>query len=103
MLKTTEWIVTTTELQQNVSIVLDHAQQRPLIVTQDGKPAAYVVSVDFFDSFLERLIELERQELGNNLEVAEQQFKSGAYLKLAEAIQAAESRWQAQETLNARS
>jgi prevent-host-death family protein len=49
MLKTTEWIVTTTEAQQNLGVLLKNARQRPFIITEDGRPSAYVVSVELFD------------------------------------------------------
>ena len=57
-------------------------------------------TVEAFDGLLERTLELERQELVANVAVAERQFSTGDYLTLKEAVQAAETRWRAQEQLS---
>jgi prevent-host-death family protein len=101
MLKTTDWIIPTTELQSNLTTVLENAQQRPLVVTNEGKPAAYVVSVEFFDRLVARLLEYEQAALQSNIATGEEHFATGNFLTLTEALRLAEDRWQAQESANA--
>jgi prevent-host-death family protein len=93
MLKTTEWIVTTSDLQENPGAVLKNARQRPLIITEEGRPAAYVVSVELFDLLFERLLEAEQLELSKGIEEGEQQFAAGDFVTLADAMRAAEAKW----------
>jgi len=97
MLRTAERIVSVSDLQQNLASVIQNARQQPIVVTAEGRPAVYIVSVETFDGLLERTLELERQEFIANVAVAEKQFSTGDYLTLKEAVQAAETRWQAQE------
>jgi prevent-host-death family protein len=97
-MKTTEWIITKSDLQHHPNIVLNNAKQRPLIVTNEGRPSAYVLSVDMFDSLLERLLELEHAELGSNIATGERQFEAGSYLTLKDAVAVAEVKWQSQES-----
>jgi hypothetical protein len=54
-------------------------------------------TAEAFDELLERTLELDRQELVASVAVAERQFSTGDCLTLKEAVQAAETRWQAQE------
>ena len=96
-MKTTDWIVTTSDLQANPGVVLKNAQQRPLIVTEGGRPAAYVLSVELFDHLLDHLLELERTQLVTNLAEGERQFATNQFVTLQEAVAAAEANWQAQE------
>lgn len=95
MLRTAERIVSVFDLQQNPDSVIQNARRQPIVVTAEGRPAVYIVSVEAFDELLERMLELERQELIANVAMAERQFCTGDYLTLKEAVQAAETRWQA--------
>ena len=97
MLRTAERIVSVFDLQQNPDSVIQNARRQPIVVMAEGRPAVYIVSVEAFDELLERTLELERQELIANVATAERQFSTGDYLTLKETVQAAESRWQAQE------
>lgn len=96
-MKTTDWIVTASDLQANPGVVLQNAKQRPLIVTEGGRPSAYVLSVEFFDHLVEHLLELERSELVTNMAEGERQFAAGQFVTLKDAVSAAEAKWQAQE------
>jgi prevent-host-death family protein len=97
MLKTTERIITITDLQHDPDTVVRNAQKRPLVITAEGRPAAYVLGVEMFDALMEQLLELEREELIANIGEGKKQFDSGDYLTLKEAVAAAETVWQAQE------
>lgn len=99
-MKTTDWIVTASDLQTNPSIVLENAKQRPLIVTDAGRPSVYVLSVEMFDTLIERLLELERIELVTNIADGERQFDTGQYVTLKEAVATAEAKWQMQEKVS---
>lgn len=57
MLKTTDRIITLTELQRNARAVVDNAQEEPVAVTLRGRPVVYVVGVGLFDELLARLRE----------------------------------------------
>jgi len=96
-MKTTDWIVTESDLQADPGVVLKNAKQRPLIVTEEGRPSAYVLSVELFDQLVERLLHLERAELVGNLAEGERQFASGQFIPLQDAVASAEANWQAQE------
>ena len=100
MLKTTDWIVTSSDVQKNLGTVLKNAQQRPLIITEEGRPTAYVLSIEMFDQLFERVLELDRTELDSNLVEGEKQFVTGNYITLAEALKTAEARWQAAELVH---
>jgi prevent-host-death family protein len=97
MLKTRERIITISDLQQDPDTVLQNAQQQPLLVTAGGRPAAYVFGVEMFDALMERLLDLERNELVASIAEGERQFDSGRYLSLRDAAARAESRWQTEE------
>lgn len=96
-MKTTDWIVTAADLQADPTVILKHAQQQPLIVTEAGRPSAYVLSVELFDAMVERLTELEAYELASNVAQAEEQFASGQFVSLQEAVAILEANWQADE------
>jgi len=98
MLKTSDWIVTDTDLQRDPNLILKHAQQRPLIVTAQGRPTAYMLGVEMFDAILERLHVLEHADLAHHLTEGEREFDSGNFVTLQEAIAAAEAGWQLQES-----
>ena len=52
MPKITERIISEADLQKEITTALRNAQNEPLIITQDGRPTAYVISVDLFDALL---------------------------------------------------
>ena len=93
-MKTTDWIIPATDLQIDPAAVLQKAQQRPLIVTDEGRPKVYVLSVDAFDELMERLAQLEGSELATNIAVGEQQFHNGEFVSLKEATALLEAKWQ---------
>jgi len=93
-MKTTEWIITAADLQADPTVVLRHAKERPLIVTEAGRPSVYVLSVEIFDAMLERLTELENQELTTNITQAEAQFAAEQFVPLQEAVSVLEEKWQ---------
>ncbi len=98
MLKTTERIIPLTDLQNDLPSVLRNAQKQPLVITTDGRPVVYMLSVEMFD-YLVSLFEFEASDIASNIAIGEQQFQQGAFLTLQEAIGVAETRWQAQESL----
>ncbi len=98
-MKTTDWIVTTADLQADPAIILKHAKERPLIVTDAGRPSAYVLSVELFDAMVERLAELEENEISLNIAQAEEQFSSGQFVSLQEAMAVLEEKWQRDEAI----
>lgn len=97
MLKTKERIITIADLGRDPDQALQNAQRAPIVVTADGKPAAYLVGTDTFDALIERLIELEREELSVNVQRGEQDFVKGNFSTLQEVIARAEARWQDQD------
>jgi prevent-host-death family protein len=97
MLKTAEKIITVEDLAQEVHRALSNAQREPLIVTENGRPTAYLVSVELFDNLIAQLEELENSELVNGIAIGEEQFARGAYKTLEEARTIAEKVWQDSE------
>lgn len=93
-MKTTEWIIPTTDLQTDLVAVVQKAQQRPLIITDEGRPKLCLLSVDVLDALFERLAELEEAELATNIAIGEQQFAQGEFVPLKAAIAEIEARWQ---------
>lgn len=93
-MKTTEWIIPATDLQADPIAVLQKAQQRPLIVTDEGRPKVYVLGVDAFDALIERLTQLEEAELATNIAAGEQHFAHGEFISLKEATALIEAKWQ---------
>lgn len=94
MLTTHERIITVEELAARAKKAVDNAQQEPLVVTENGRPSAYLISVELFDRLVAQLGVIEDAELQAYLAVGERQFAQGVYKTLAEA---AEPAWQAQE------
>ncbi len=84
MLKTTERIVSVTDLQRNASAIVENAQQHPIVVTLRGRPVVYVIGVELFDEWMERLQHLEQRELDLAIALAEKQFATGETLTLEE-------------------
>ena len=63
MPKITERIISEADLQKEITTALRNAQNEPLIITQDGRPTAYLISVDLFDALLESLAQLDDMKL----------------------------------------
>ncbi len=97
MLTTYERIITVEELAARAKKAVDNAQQEPLVVTENGRPSAYLISVELFDRLVAQLEAIEDAELKAYLAMGEQQFAQGAYKTLAQAAELAELAWQAQE------
>jgi prevent-host-death family protein len=97
MLKTKERIITAQDLAEATAQALANAQQEPLVVTENGRPAAYLISIDMFDALLARLETVEQSELLAGIAQGEEQFKKGAFKTLDEARAIAEAAWQAAE------
>lgn len=97
MLKTTERIITTQDLAQDVDSAISNAQREPLVVTEAGRPAAYLISIELFDALVAQLEALEEAELVTSIAAGEQQFTQGAYKTVTEARIIAETAWQQQE------
>jgi prevent-host-death family protein len=96
MLRTHERIITTQELAKQVQKAMANAKREPLVVTEEGRPAAYLISVELFDSLIAHLEALEEAELVTNIAIGERQFARGAYKTLEDARAIAESTWQEQ-------
>jgi prevent-host-death family protein len=94
MLKTNERIITTQDLANSTAQALANARQEPLVVTENGRPTAYLVSVEMFDSLLSHMETLEKSELLAGLAQGEEQFKLGSFKTLDEARTIAEAAWQ---------
>ena len=97
MLKTKERIITVQDLAKATTQAIANAQQEPLVVTENGRPAAYLISVDMFDALLDHLEIIEKSELLAGIAQGEEQFKKGAFKTLEEARAIAEAAWQAVE------
>ena len=85
MLKTKERIITVEDLADATTQAIANAQQEPLVVTENGRPAAYLISVDMFDALLAHLEIIEKSELLAGIDQGEEQFKQGAFKTLDEA------------------
>jgi prevent-host-death family protein len=84
MLKTHERIIPAQDLARQVEAALANAQQEPLIITEHGRPAAYLISIDLFDRLMAELEALDHTELVANIAAGEKQFDEGAYKTLEE-------------------
>jgi PHD/YefM family antitoxin component YafN of YafNO toxin-antitoxin module len=89
-----EWVISATDLQTDLVTVLQKAQQHPLLVLDDGKPQAYLVSVDAFDTWMEALAAMEEAEFAANIALGEDQFSRGEFMTLTDAQTLLETRWQ---------
>jgi PHD/YefM family antitoxin component YafN of YafNO toxin-antitoxin module len=98
MLKTHERIITAQDLAQGVSTALTNARRQPLVITDGGRPAAYLLSVELFDDLMMQLAAWEESEMVDAISVAEDQFAAGAYKTLEQARAIAEAAWKAQES-----
>jgi prevent-host-death family protein len=67
-----------------------NAQQEPLVVTENGRPSAYLISVELFDRLVAQLEVIEDAELQAYLAVGERQFTQGAYKTLTQAAELAD-------------
>lgn len=94
MLKTKERIFTSQDLAGATKQAIANARQEPLVVTENGRPAAYLISVDMFDALLSHVETLETSELLEGIARGEKQFQQGKFKTLDEARITAESAWQ---------
>lgn len=94
MLKTHERIITVEDLAAKAQKAVRNAQSEPLVVTENGRPTAYLISVDLFDLLVAQLEMIEDAELKAYIAAGEHQFAAGAYKTLAEATALAELAWQ---------
>ena len=100
MLKTKERIITVEELTGQPHQALTNAKQEPLVILEDGRPTAYLISVDLFDSLMAQLEMQERDEVSAGIAQGEAQFAEGAYKTLDEARSIAEEAWKYSPTRN---
>ena len=98
MLKTRERIITVQDLVQDVDSAISNAQREPLVVTESGRPTAYLISVELFDALVAQLEALEEAELVTSIAVGEEQFAQGVYKTAAEARVIAAGVWHDQES-----
>jgi prevent-host-death family protein len=98
MLKTHERIIPAQDLAQQVEVALANAQQEPLIITEHGRPAAYLISIELFDKLMAELDALDHAELVTNIAAGEKQFDEGAYKTLEEAEAIIEAFWNRPES-----
>ena len=85
MLKTKERIMTSQDLVEATAQAIVNAQPEPLVVTKDGRPAAYLISVDMFDALLAHLDTIEKSKLLAGIAQGKEQFNKGAFKTLDEA------------------
>ena len=97
MLKTREKIITVEDLAQETQQAVSNAQREPLIVTENGRPTAYLISIELFDNLLAQLEASENTNLTNYIEIAEEQFTGGAYKTIEEARAILEKAWRESE------
>jgi prevent-host-death family protein len=97
MLKTHERIVAAQDLAKQVETVLANAQQEPVIITEHGRPAAYLISVELFDRLMAELEAIDSSELATNITAADKQFNEGAFKMLEEAEAIVEAFWNQSE------
>ena len=93
MLKTNRHIITLQDLADVTAQIIANARQEPLIFTENGRPAAYLIGVEMFDALLSHLETLERSELIEGIAQGEEQFKQGTFKTLDEARAIAEAAW----------
>jgi PHD/YefM family antitoxin component YafN of YafNO toxin-antitoxin module len=98
MLKTHQRIITVEDLAEEARQAIINAQSEPLVVTENGRPTVYLISVDLFDTLVAQLELIEDAELKAYIAAGERQFAQGTYKTLAEATALAESAWQKQAT-----
>ena len=67
------------------------------MVTENGRPVAYLISVELFDALLAHIETIEKSELLARTAHGEEQFKKGAFKTLDKAKAIAEAAWQAPE------
>lgn len=86
-------MITAIDLQTDLAAALQKAQLHPLLILDEGKPQAYLVSVDTFDTWMEMLAQVEDAELVANIALGEEQFRRGEFMRLADAQALLETRW----------
>ncbi|MCP5100758.1 MAG: type II toxin-antitoxin system Phd/YefM family antitoxin [Chloroflexi bacterium] len=98
MLKTHERIITAQDLAQSTPKAIANAQKEPLVVTENGRPAVYMISIDLFDALVEQLEAIEHIELKKAIAIGAEQFDNGTFKTLEEATALAEEAWKLQES-----
>ena len=98
MLTTYERIITVQDLAQKAHTALTNAQQEPLVVTENGRPAAYLISVELFDRLMAHLEIRNDEELKTAIALGEEQFAQGQYKTLDEAVAIVEAAWKGLES-----
>ena len=84
MLKTSERIITLTDLQRHAATVVDNAQVQPVAVTLRGRPVVYVIGVELFDQMTDQLAVQEAREMAMGVALSEQQYAAGESVTLEE-------------------
>lgn len=84
MLKTTDRIITLTDLQRKAGTVVENAEIEPIAVTSRGKPVAFVVGVQWFDAVARQLEALDHIEVRQAVALSEEQFARGDFVTLEE-------------------
>lgn len=74
------------DLAEEAGQAIINAQSEPLIVTENGRPKVYLISVDLFDSLVAQLELIEDAELRAYVAASERQFAQGAYKTLADYL-----------------
>ncbi|MCP4359629.1 MAG: type II toxin-antitoxin system Phd/YefM family antitoxin [Chloroflexi bacterium] len=82
---TRERIISVEDLATATATAVNNAQQEPLVVTENGRPAVYLVSIEFFDALMDQLHTLEKSEFEAAVALGEEQFNEGAFKTLAES------------------
>ncbi len=98
MLNTHDRIITVQDLVKKGSRAIANAKKEPLVVTENGRPAVYIISVDLFDALVNQLEMIENAELKAHIATGEKQFSQGAYKTLEEATALVEDSWKKQES-----
>ena len=98
MLNTNERIITVQDLAKDGSHVIANAKKEPLIITENGRPAVYMISVELFDALVNQLEMIEHAELKSYIAASEKQFSAGQYKTLEDATTLIEAAWKKLET-----
>ena len=72
-------------MAETTTQAIANAQQEPLVVTENGRPAAYLINIDMLDALLAHLETIEKSELLAGIALGEKQLKQGAFKTLEEA------------------
>lgn len=72
-------IVNITELRQDATRLIEHAQatHKPVLVLQRSKPAAYLVAARAFEAIQEELRRLRHEQFWAEVAAAEAEYRAG--------------------------